>query len=60
MHDKGEWGSMLMCFSLTKLGHIHLLSDSLTTSVIPLFHRDRPWPSDLWPGISVSGTGTVF
>ena len=51
---------MLMCFSLTKLGHILLLSDSLATSVIPLFHRDRPWPSDLWPGISVSGTGTVF
>ena len=59
MHDKGERGerSMLMCFSL---GHILLLSDSLATSVIPLFHRDRPWPSHLWPGVSVSGTGTVF
>ena len=43
-----------------KLGHIHLLSDSLATSVIPLFDRDRPWPSDFWPGVSVSGTSTVF
>ena len=62
MHDKGERGerSMLMCFSLTKLGHILLLSDLLATSVILLFHRDRPWPSHLWPGVSVSRTGTVF
>ena len=51
---------MLMCFSLTKLGHILLLSDLLATSVTLFFHRDRPWPSDLWPGISVSGTSTVF
>lgn len=28
--------------------------------IILLSHRDRPWPSDLWPGVSVSGISTVF
>ena len=52
--------SMLMCVWLTKLGHILLLSDLLASSIILLSHRDRPWSSDLWPGVSVSGISTVF
>lgn len=43
-----------------KLCHILLLSDLLASSIILLSHRDRPWPSDLWPGVSVSGISTVF